>query len=55
LRNVGITEARRRLSKLVEEAAAGETICITRRGMPVAKLVALARPRKRVDTAACEQ
>jgi prevent-host-death family protein len=52
VRNIGITEARRRLTELVEEAAAGETVCITRRGKPVAQLIAATQPRKPIDTAA---
>ncbi len=52
MKSIGMSEARRRLGELVEEAAAGETIWITRRGKPVAQLVAITRPRKRVDIAA---
>jgi prevent-host-death family protein len=52
MRSISLADAKARLSKLVEEAASGETICITRRGKPVAQLVAITRPRKRVDTAA---
>jgi len=52
VRSIGITEAKRRLSELVDQAAAGETICITRRGRPVAQLVAVTKPRKPVDVAA---
>ena len=52
MRTVNLADAKARLSELVEEAAAGETICITRRGKPVAQLVAITRPRKPVDTAA---
>jgi len=36
---VGIFEAKNRLSELVERAARGEEIVITRRGEPVARLV----------------
>ena len=36
---VGIFEAKNRLSELVERAARGEEIVITRRGKPVARLV----------------
>lgn len=37
--NVGIFEAKNRLSELVERAARGEEIVITRRGEQVARLV----------------
>jgi prevent-host-death family protein len=52
MRSISLADAKAHLSELVEEAAAGETICITRRGKPIAQLVAITRPRKRVDTAA---
>lgn len=38
--SVGILEAKTQLSALVERAAAGEEITITRHGKPVARLVA---------------
>ncbi|HWL64180.1 MAG TPA: type II toxin-antitoxin system prevent-host-death family antitoxin [Steroidobacteraceae bacterium] len=37
---VGVFEAKTRLSELLERVAAGEEITITRRGQPVARLVA---------------
>ena len=37
--NVGIFEAKNRLSELVERAARGEEIVITRRGQQVARLM----------------
>jgi antitoxin (DNA-binding transcriptional repressor) of toxin-antitoxin stability system len=40
------------LSRLVEEAAAGETVCITRRGNAVSQITAVDTPRKRIDVAA---
>ena len=49
MRTVNISNARTRLSRLVEEAAGGEEIVITRHNRPVARLVALeasTRPRK---------
>ena len=39
------------MSELVERAAAGEPVCITRRGKAVAQLIAVDTPRKRVDAA----
>ncbi|CAN7449759.1 type II toxin-antitoxin system Phd/YefM family antitoxin [Mesorhizobium caraganae] len=41
--NVSIAEARTKLSELVRRAKAGEEIVITRRGKPVAQLVAPVR------------
>jgi prevent-host-death family protein len=38
MRSVGIYEAKRQLSRLVEAAANGETITITKHGKPVAYL-----------------
>jgi prevent-host-death family protein len=52
MRHVNLAEAKARLSELVERAAAGEPICITRRGKPVAQISAAAVPRKRIDIAA---
>ena len=52
MRTVSIAEAKAHLSKLVEQAEAGETICITRRGKPAAQISAVRQPRKRIDTAA---
>lgn len=46
---VSVTEAKARLSALIDRAVAGEEIVITRHGRPVAKLVAadaLGKPRK---------
>lgn len=44
-----LADAKARLSELVDRVEAGDTIEITRRGKPVARLVAAAEPRKRVD------
>ena len=41
---LGIFEAKNRLSELVERAARGEEIVITRRGQSVARLMPPARP-----------
>ena len=46
---VSVADAKARLSKLVERAEAGDSIDITRRGKPVARLTAAANPRKPVD------
>ena len=49
MRSVDIDEAKIYLSRLVEEAAAGEEIVIAKAGKPIARLCPLAQPsRKRV-------
>jgi prevent-host-death family protein len=52
MKTVTLAQAKAHLSQLVGQAAAGETVCITKRGQPVAQLSAVARPRKPVDVAA---
>ena len=52
MKRVGLADAKAHLSRLVEEAAAGETVCITRRGKAVAQITAIDTPRKRIDMAA---
>ena len=37
---------------MVDRAAAGDTVRITRRGKPVAQITALQMPRKRIDLSA---
>ena len=46
---VSLADAKAHLSELVDRVEAGESIDITRRGKPVARLTAVARPRKRID------
>lgn len=48
---VDLTEAKARLSELLDRVEAGASICITRRGKPVARLGAIAKPRKPIDIA----
>jgi prevent-host-death family protein len=48
---VGAYEAKTRLSQLIDEAAKGEEIIITKHGVPVAALIPVAGPR-RTDTQA---
>lgn len=48
---VTVAEAKAHLSELVERAAKGETVCVTRRGKPVARIAPLAEPKKPVDVA----
>lgn len=47
MRTVGLHAAKTHLSRLVDQAAAGEEIVIAKAGKPVAKLVPLDRPRAR--------
>ena len=49
---ISLAHAKAHLSELVEHAAAGEAVCITRRGKPVAQITAVDSPRKRIDVAA---
>ena len=54
MRTVNLANAKARLSELVDRIQAGDTIDITRRGRPVARLTAVAKPRKRIDLAMLE-
>jgi prevent-host-death family protein len=47
--NVSLAEAKARLSELIDGVEAGEVVCITRRGKPVARLVAALPARKPID------
>lgn len=51
---ISLAEAKARLSELLDRVEAGETIEITRRGKPVARLAAVTRPRKPIDIAMLE-
>lgn len=46
---INLADAKAHLSELVDRVEAGDTIDITRRGKPVARLTAVARPRRRID------
>jgi prevent-host-death family protein len=48
---INLADAKAHLSELVDRVEAGDTIDITRRGKPVARLTAVSRPRKRIDKA----
>ena len=48
---VSLADAKAHLSELVDRVEAGDSIDITRRGKPVARLTAISRPRKRIDAA----
>ena len=49
---VNLADAKAHLSKLVDRAAAGDTVRITRRGKPVAQITAVQTPRRRIDLSA---
>ncbi len=52
MRRVNLADAKAHLSELVERAAAGDPVCITRRGKVVAQITAVDAPRKRIDLSA---
>ena len=47
MKTVTILDAKAHLSRLIEQAVAGEDIVITKSGTPVARLTGLTRPAKR--------
>lgn len=51
MQSVSLADAKATLSELVDRVEAGDEIDITRRGKPVARLTAVARPRKAIDAA----
>ena len=50
--DISIAEAKAHFSELVDRAEAGETVRITRRGKPVARLVPETKKKKRIDVEA---
>jgi prevent-host-death family protein len=48
---VNLADAKAHLSELVDRVEAGDSIDITRRGKPVARLTTVTAPRKPVDAA----
>jgi prevent-host-death family protein len=48
---ITLADAKARLSELVDRVEAGDSIDITRRGKPVARLSAAGKPRQRIDAA----
>jgi len=48
---IDLADAKARLSELVDRVEAGDSVDITRRGKPVARLTAATGPRKPVDLA----
>jgi prevent-host-death family protein len=51
VKKVSLADAKAHLSELVERAAGGEAVCITRRGKPVAQITTVNAPRKAIDVA----
>ena len=51
MQKVSLAEAKAHLSELIESVAAGDTVCITRRGKPIATLRGVETPRRRVALA----
>ena len=51
MKRIGASEARRHLPRLLDRAAQGESLTITRHGKPVARLVPLAHDRERAQKA----
>jgi prevent-host-death family protein len=43
VKTVGATEAKRRFSELLREVENGETVIVTRHGLPVARLIPMAK------------
>ena len=52
---MSVADAKAHLSAVIERAEAGETVCITRRGKPVARVVPIDPPREPFDWDALER
>lgn len=55
MRSASVAEVKARLSELLQYVEAGETVSITRRGKPVARLIAEQPARKRIDLSGLRQ
>ena len=51
---VSLADAKAHLSELIDRVEAGDSMEITRRGKPVARLIAIAADRKWIDAAALQ-
>ena len=51
MNTINLADAKAHLSELIDRVAAGDSIDITRRGKPVARLTTVTGPRKRIDAA----
>ncbi len=49
MHTVKLADAKAHLSELLTQVAEGETVCITRHGIPVARLSPIERPRKPIS------
>jgi prevent-host-death family protein len=54
MKQVNLAHAKAHFSELVAQAAAGEPVCIMRRGKPVAQLTAVDVGRERIDPSALQ-
>lgn len=54
MNSVNLADAKAHLSELVAQAEAGESVCITRRGKPVARLSAAEIPRRPIALSALQ-
>lgn len=52
--SISLADAKAHLSELIDRVEAGESIEITRRGKPVARLIAVSIPRAPIDQAALQ-
>lgn len=52
MNSFNIAEAKAQFSEIIERAAAGEEIEITKRGQPMVKLVSLRKPKRKIDVEA---
>jgi len=52
MRSISLAAAKAHLSELVERAGNGEAVRVTRRSKPVAQIIAVDTPRRRIDIAA---
>jgi prevent-host-death family protein len=50
--SISLADAKAHLSELIDRVEGGESMCITRRGVPVAQLTPVAKPKKPIDWAA---
>ena len=52
MNTISLADAKAHLSALVEQAASGHPVCITRRGKPVVQITRIDTPRQPIDLAA---
>ncbi len=51
---INLADAKAHLSELLDRVEAGDSVEITRRGKPVARLIRSSTPRKRIDVTALQ-